>query len=111
MLNRVVGLLIADRCLQKENSESTLSSHGKVLSVNKSRSQFHVIGRVFFTTGLEIFFKDFPIYANHADLSKKSKTSFFWGIGQIIHNTLSIFESLPFKVINDCGLNFEKWYL
>ena len=100
---------------KKENSESTLSSHGKVLSVNKSRSTLgftslegYFLPHLWFRD----LFKDVPIYElNHADLAKKSKEAFLFGASaQIIHNTLSIFESLPFKVINDCGLNFEKWY-
>jgi hypothetical protein len=57
-------------------------------------------------------FKKVSVYElNHADLIKKNKEALLFGVSaQIVHNTISIFESLPFKVINECGLNFEKWY-
>lgn len=100
---------------QKEDSESTLSPHGKVLSVNKSRSTLgftslegYFLPHLWFRD----LFKKVSVYElNHADLIKKNKEALLFGVSaQIVHNTISIFESLPFKVINECGLNFEKWY-
>ncbi len=96
-------------------AEPILSPHGRVLSIQKTTSAF------IFTTFSGYFlphlwfrdqFKNVPIRQfNHFKLIKKDKQLFLFGIvAQAIHNLIYFTDALPFKVVNDCGLNFDKWY-
>ncbi|MGB0525589.1 MAG: hypothetical protein ACPGJS_21610 [Flammeovirgaceae bacterium] len=100
---------------QKEIAEPVLSTHGKVLNIQKTASTF------IFTSFAGYFlphlwyrdqFKQFPIiHFNHQNLAKKHKETFLYAFSaQVIYNLIRFIDALPFSVVNGCELNYDKWF-
>ena len=53
-----------------------------------------------------------PLYEmNYNALTRKNKALLpFAAIAQTLYNILMIIDAVPFKVMNDCGLDFNRWY-
>lgn len=53
-----------------------------------------------------------PLYEmNYNALARKNKALLpFAAIAQALYNILMIIDAVPFKVMNDCGLDFNRWY-
>ena len=96
-------------------AEPVVSEHGRVLNIQKTASTFiftsiagYFLPHVWFR---DRFDKVPVLYFNHEDLAKKDKESFLYAFAaQVIHNQLRFFEALPFGILYNCGLNFDKWF-
>ena len=96
-------------------SDPIISEHGQVLAIQKTASSFvftsfagyflpHLWFRNEFSQAPFLFF-------NHQALAQKNKEAYLVAaIAQVVYNQIRCVESLPLKVVNDCGLNFDKWF-
>jgi cation diffusion facilitator CzcD-associated flavoprotein CzcO len=100
---------------KEEKIDPILSPHGKILSIQKTTSA------IFFTTMGGYFlphlwfqdkFKEVPVnYFNQFDLIKKDKQAYLFAISaQAILNLIHFSDALPLKLINECALNYDKWF-
>lgn len=95
--------------------EPYLSDNGAVVSVNTLSSIFYLTSfAAYFLFHLFYLNKlaDLPLYQiNYRDLDRQDST--VWPIAamtQFLHNTLLITQTVPMKVMQDCGLDFNLWY-
>ncbi|MEM6299943.1 MAG: potassium transporter, partial [Bacteroidota bacterium] len=103
--------------LLKEPSpyEPYLSEHQTVLSIQQTSAITFVTSfGAYFLPHLWFMGKlpSVPLYAfNHEKLHQKNRQAYFMAAAaQIVHNIMVIMDHVPFKVINDCGINFDNWY-
>ncbi|MFD4369733.1 FAD-dependent oxidoreductase [Rhodococcus sp. NPDC058521] len=95
--------------------EPYVSEGGAVLSVQPRSATLHLTSYTgYFLTHLLFLDKlrDLPLYELDAlDLRKKSNAVFPYAVGSLtMHNLSLMLDSVPNKVLLDCGLDLDHWY-
>jgi hypothetical protein len=95
--------------------EPYVSPGGAVLSIQPRSATLHLTSYMaYFTTHLLFLGKltDVPLYElDMQDLRRKSQTVLPYTMFTLAqHNMSLISDSVPTKVLLDCGLDFERWY-
>ncbi|SNT29283.1 FAD-dependent oxidoreductase [Rhodococcoides kyotonense] len=101
----------------RDNSayEPYVSSRGTAVSINTRSVTIGFSSFAgYFLTHLLLLGKldEVPLYELDAeDLTRKAKETLVWtALALNQHNLSVIFDAVPQKVFQDCGLNFDRWY-